>query len=50
MEPVSLPRSKIGASERGPFSAYCAADIKVAGHRRSAGKHSLTAALLPGQD
>ena len=42
MKPASLPRSKIGAPERGPFSACCGADVKVEACRRSAGKHSLS--------
>jgi hypothetical protein len=45
MGPVSLPRSKnrrLELPERGPFSACCGADIKVSGHRRSAGKSSLS--------
>jgi hypothetical protein len=33
-------RPKIGAPERGPFSACCGADVKVEACRRSAGKHA----------
>jgi hypothetical protein len=45
MNTVSLPTEDWSSPERGPFSACCGADVKVEACRRSAGRHSLTAAL-----